>query len=365
MESSSTDPIICLPFCPHLLVGFSGLPILSHWIILLSMQYRTLGKTGWKVSEISLGTWQVGGRWGEPFDERNAEQVLHTAIDAGINFIDTADVYADGRSERTVAKVVRERKERVYVATKCGRRLSPHTAEAYTPQALRKFVEDSLRNTGFETLDLVQLHCPPTPVYYRPEVFELFDKLKEEGKIQYLGVSVEKVEEAIKAIDYPNVATVQIIFNLFRQRPKDLFFHLAKERNIGIIVRVPLASGLLTGRFSRETQFNPKDHRQANRNGQLFDKGETFSGVPYEIGLQAAEELKRQITTPERPLALTALRWILDFPEVGCVIPGASRKEQIAQNIKASDLPPLTPEEHRRAKELYEKRIKPYVHYLW
>lgn len=329
------------------------------------MNYRTLGKTGWQVSEISLGTWQVGGRWGEPFDEQNAEEVLHTAIDAGINFIDTADVYADGRSERTVAKVVKQRKEQVYIATKCGRRLSPHTAESYTPQTLRKFVEDSLKNTGLETLDLVQLHCPPTPVYYRPEVFQLFDKLKEEGKVRFLGVSVEKVEEAIKAIEYPNVATVQIIFNIFRQRPKDLFFHLAKERNIGIIVRVPLASGLLTGKFNRETQFNPKDHRLTNRNGELFDKGETFSGVPYEIGIQAAEELNRQIATPNRSLALTALRWILDFPEVGCVIPGASRKEQIAQNIRASELPPLTPEEHRKAKELYDKRIRPYVHYLW
>lgn len=329
------------------------------------MNYRTLGKTGWQVSEISLGTWQVGGRWGEPFHEKNAEEVVHTAIDAGINFIDTADVYADGRSERVVAKVVKQRTEHVYIATKCGRRLSPHTAEAYTPQALRKFVEDSLKNTGLETLDLVQLHCPPTPVYYHPEVFELFDRLKEEGKVRFLGVSVEKVEEAIKAIEYPNVATVQIIFNIFRQRPKDLFFPLAKERNIGIIVRVPLASGLLTGKFTRETQFNMRDHRLTNRNGELFDKGETFSGVPYEVGIQASEELSRQITTPQRPLALTALRWILDFPEVGCVIPGASRKEQIAQNIKASELLPLTLEEHKRAKELYDRRIRPYVHYLW
>jgi len=329
------------------------------------MKYRTLGKTSFQVSEISLGTWQVGGKWGEPFDEKNAEQVLHTAIDAGINFIDTADVYADGCSERTVAKVVKQRKERVYIATKCGRRLAPHTVESYSPQSLRRFVEDSLKNTGLETLDLVQLHCPPTPVYYRPEVFELFDRLKEEGKVRFLGVSVEKVEEAIKAIEYPNVATVQIIFNIFRQRPKDLFFHLAKERNIGIIVRVPLASGLLTGKFTKETQFNSRDHRLVNRNGELFDKGETFSGVPYEIGIQAAEELKRQIATPERPLALTALRWILDFPEVGCVIPGASRKEQITQNIKASELPPLTSDEHKRAKELYDKRIRPYVHYLW
>ncbi|MFQ3621287.1 MAG: aldo/keto reductase [Spirochaetales bacterium] len=312
-----------------------------------------------------MGTWQVGGRWGEPFNEANAEQVLHTAIDAGINFIDTADVYAEGRSERSVAKVIKQRKETVYVATKCGRRLSPHTAEAYTPQSLRKFVEDSLKNMGLETLDLVQLHCPPTPVYYRPEVFELFDKLKQEGKIKHLGVSVEKVEEAIKAIEYPNVATVQIIFNMFRQRPKDLFFSLASQKNIGIIVRVPLASGLLTGKFNRETVFNPKDHRYANRNGELFDKGETFSGVPYEIGIQAAEELKQLLGPSDRPLSVTALRWVLDFPEVSCVIPGASRKEQIAQNIRAVDLPPLTANEHSKIQELYNKRIRSYVHYLW
>jgi aryl-alcohol dehydrogenase-like predicted oxidoreductase len=329
------------------------------------MNYRTLGKTGWNVSEISLGTWQIGGRWGEPFNEKNAEEVVHAAIDAGINFIDTADVYGDRNSERVVARVVKQRREKVWIATKCGRRLSPHTAEAYTPAALRRFVEDSLQNTGLETLDLIQLHCPPTPVYYRPEVFELFDTLRTEGKIRFLGVSVEKVEEAIKAIDYPNVATVQIIFNMFRQRPKDLFFHLAAKKNIGIIVRVPLASGLLTGKFSKETRFNPEDHRAANRNGELFDKGETFSGVPYEIGLLAVEELKQKLTNPNRSLALTALRWILDFKEIGCIIPGASRKDQILQNIKASDLPPLSPEEHRIAEEIYTKRIRPYVHYLW
>ncbi|MGI4831937.1 MAG: aldo/keto reductase [Janthinobacterium lividum] len=329
------------------------------------MQYRTLGKTGFSISEISLGTWQVGGKWGEPFRPETADRILNAAVDAGINFIDTADVYGDGESEKAVGRLVRQRAgQRIYVATKCGRRLQPHTAAAYQPAALRGFVEDSLRNLGLETIDLVQLHCPPTEVYYRPEIFELFDQLKQEGKIQHLGVSVEKVEEGLKALEYPNVTTIQLIFNMFRQRPAELLFKEAQRRDVGLIVRVPLASGLLTGKFSPQTQFGPADHRQFNRDGAAFDKGETFAGVDYETGLAAVEELKHIF--PGQPnLAPLALRWVLAFPEVSCVIPGASRPEQLTSNLAAEALPPLTPAQLAAVRAVYDQRIRPLVHQLW
>ncbi|WP_426058977.1 aldo/keto reductase [Hymenobacter sp. B1770] len=328
------------------------------------MNYRKLGKTGFSVSEISLGTWQVGGKWGEPFSHANADQILNAAADAGINFIDTADVYGDGESEKAVGRLVRSRSERIHVATKCGRRLQPHVADAYQPAALRQFVEDSLRNMQLETLDLVQLHCPPTDVYYRPEIFELFDRLREEGKILHLGVSVEKVEEGLKAIEFPNVTTVQLIFNMFRQRPPELLFKEAARRDIGLIVRVPLASGLLTGKFSAQTSFSADDHRHFNRNGEAFDKGETFSGVDYAKGLEAVEELKA--TFPEYPqLAALALRWVLMFDEVSCVIPGASSPEQILSNLKAAELPALSPEQLQKVREIYDRKIKPQVHHIW
>lgn len=328
------------------------------------MQYRPFGSTGWNISEISLGTWQVGGKWGSPFDRKNARDIINYAIDQGVNFIDTADVYSAGDSEAIVGQVVRERSERIYVATKCGRQLNPHTAEAYQPGVLRKFVEDSLRNTGLETLDLIQLHCPPTEVYYRPEIFELFDRLKEEGKIQHLGVSVEKVEEALKAIEYPNVRSVQIIFNLFRQRPAELFFREAAHRQIGIIVRVPLASGLLTGKYSKNTTFEAGDHRNFNRNGEAFDKGETFSGIDYETGLTAVEELKKIFPGWDN-LAPVALQWILQYPQVSCIIPGASRVEQVESNLSVYDLPILKPDQRDAMNRIYEERIKGLVHHLW
>ncbi|SFP96243.1 aldo/keto reductase [Hymenobacter arizonensis] len=328
------------------------------------MNYRKLGKTGFSVSEISLGTWQVGGKWGEPFSHANADQILNAAADAGINFIDTADVYGDGESEKAVGRLVRSRSERIYVATKCGRRLQPHVADAYQPAALRQFVEDSLRNMQLETLDLVQLHCPPTDVYYRPEIFELFDQLREEGKILHLGVSVEKVEEGLKAIEFPNVTTVQLIFNMFRQRPPELLFKEAARRDIGLIVRVPLASGLLTGKFSAQTSFSADDHRNFNRNGEAFDKGETFSGVDYATGLEAVEELKAAF--PEQPqLAALALRWVLMFDEVSCVIPGASSPEQILSNLQAAELPALSAEQMQKVREIYDRKIKPLVHHVW
>ncbi len=327
------------------------------------MNYRTLGKTGYEISEISLGTWQVGGKWGQPFSHGNADEILNAAVDAGINFIDTADVYGDRESEQAVGRLVKNRSEQIYVATKCGRRLNPHTTDAYTPAAMRRFVEESLSNIGLERLDLIQLHCPPTEVYYRPEVFEVFDRMIEEGKVARLGVSVEKVEEALKAIEYPNVDTVQIIFNMFRQRPRELFFAEAKKKNIGVIVRVPLASGLLTGKFGKDTTFEPGDHRHDNRNGELFDKGETFSGVPYDTGLAAVAELEEQF--PDISLAQLALKWVLQFDAVSCVIPGASKVEQVHANVEAGNLPDLSEGDLAKVQEIYEKHVKASVHHLW
>ena len=328
------------------------------------MNYRKLGKTGLNISEVSLGTWQVGGKWGDSFDDNNAEEILHLAIDRGINFIDTADVYSEGLSETVVGRVVRKRSENVYVATKCGRQINPHVNEGYQPDVLRGYVEDSLRRTGLDTLDLIQLHCPPTQVYYRPEIFELFDRLKDEGKIRNLGVSVEKVEEGLKAIEYPNVASVQIIFNVFRQRPEELFFCEAAKKDVGIIARVPLASGLLTGLYDRATSFGPDDHRTFNREGAAFDKGETFSGIDYEKGLNAVEELQH-LFPGERLLAPRALQWILSFDEVSCTIPGASRPEQVISNLGLYDYPELTLQEVEAMNTVYEKWIKTDVHQRW
>ena len=327
------------------------------------MQFRILGKTGFKISEISLGTWQAGGKWGSGFSHKNADEVLNKAVDRGINFIDTADVYEGGESEKAVGRLVKARSERIYVATKCGRFINPHVSERYTPQKLRHYVEASLKNMGLETLDLIQLHCPPTEVYYRPEIFEEFEKLKSEGKIQHLGVSVEKVEEALKAIEYPNVSTVQIIFNIFRQKPADRFFAKAKKRKVGIIVRVPLASGLLTGKFDKHSVFTEGDHRHFNRNGESFDKGETFSGVDYNLGLSAVEKLKSAF--PNRSLSQLALQWILQFDAVSCVIPGASKVDQVESNVLASGLPPLSEAEMNLIQKIYEERIKQEIHPFW
>ncbi|MBT29967.1 MAG: aldo/keto reductase [Thalassobius sp.] len=327
------------------------------------MKKRTLGKTGFEISEISLGTWQVGGKWGEDFDHSNADKILNSAVDKGINFIDTADVYGDRESEKAVGRLVKNRSERIYVASKCGRRLNPHTNEAYTPKALRTFVEESLQNIGIECLDLIQIHCPPTEVYYRPEIFEEFEKLKAEGKILNMGVSVEKVEEAIKAIEYDCVTTVQIIFNMFRQRPAELFFKLAKEKNVGIITRVPLASGLLSGKFSKDTAFGKEDHRNFNRDGAAFDKGETFSGIDYNTGLDAVEALKEKF--PDTDLVMLALKWILMFDEVSCVIPGASKESQLVHNVEAADFPSLSSGQMDAVKEVYDTYIKKQVHQLW
>jgi aryl-alcohol dehydrogenase-like predicted oxidoreductase len=328
------------------------------------MKYRKLGKTGFEISEISLGTWQLGGKWGSEFDFYNAENILQTAIDQGINFIDTADVYSAGLSEKAIGKFLKNQSQRIFVATKCGRQINPHIDANYTPQILRKYVEDSLQNMGLETLDLIQLHCPPTETYNRPEIFGEFDKLKAEGKILNLGVSVEKIDEALKAIEYDNVTTVQIIFNAFRQRPADVFFTEAQKRNVGIIVRVPLASGLLTGTYSKNTTFEAGDHRNFNRNGEHFDKGETFSGVDYETALLAVEQLKGAFPENEN-LTEVAIRWILDHEAVSTVIPGASRPQQVIQNVSASNRPSLKDTDKEVIKTIYNAKIKELVNHLW
>jgi aryl-alcohol dehydrogenase-like predicted oxidoreductase len=327
------------------------------------MHYRELGRTGWKVSEISFGAWAIGGAWGH-VDDRESMASLHTALDSGVNFIDTADVYGMGRSERLIARLRRERKDPIIVATKAGRRLSPHNAAGYNARNLTAFVEDSLRNLETDCLDLVQLHCPPTEVYYRPEVFGVLDDLAAAGKIRHYGVSVERVEEALKAIEYPNVQSVQIIFNCFRHRPAELFFGEAVRRKVGILARVPLASGLLTGKLTRESQFEADDHRNFNRHGEQFDVGETFSGVDYDVALEAVEEL-RAVAPAGMSMAQFALKWILMFDAVTCAIPGAKRPDQVAANCAASDLAPLTPETMAAVKSVYDRRIKPLVHARW
>ncbi len=327
------------------------------------MKYRILGKTGFKVSEISLGTWQLGGRWGEKFNFDSAREILREAVDKGVNFFDTADVYNEGQSEEAIGKFLKTVRERIYVATKAGRRLVPHTTEGYNKENIIKFIDDSLKNMDLEAIDLLQLHCPTTEVYYREEVFGILDELVEKGKILNYGVSVEKVEEALQAIKYPNLATVQIIYNMFRHKPAEKFFPLAKSKNVGIIARVPLASGMLTGKFDRDTVFSKGDHRYYNREGRAFDKGETFSGVPYEVGLETVEELKKIF--PQEKLAEYALRWILMNDNVSCIIPGASRVSQVEDNIKASDLPSLTDDQMKAVDEIYQSYIKKYVYDLW
>ena len=327
------------------------------------MNYRELGRTGWKVSEVSFGSWAIGSAWGQ-VDDQESIAALHTAIDHGVNFIDTADVYGDGHSERLIAQVLKERGETIYVATKAGRRLDPHVADGYNAENLTRFIERSLRNLDTDCLDLVQLHCPPTEVYYRPEVFGALDDLVAAGKIRYYGVSVEKVEEALKAIEYPNVQTVQIIFNMFRHRPADLFFREAQRHKVGILARVPLASGLLTGKMTRQTTFTADDHRQFNRQGESFDRGETFSGVDYEAGLDAVEEI-RPLVPPGATMAQFALRWILMFEAVSCVIPGAKRPSQAEDNVKAAELPPLSPEQMAAIRAIYDRHIRAEVHHRW
>lgn len=326
------------------------------------MNQRIFGKTGRSVSEIGLGTWQLGTRWGDPFNREEALRILSAADDAGITFIDTADVYNGGKSEETIGEYVSAHPGRFYITTKCGRRLNPHTAEMYTPKAIAGFIDGSLSRMNLERLDMILLHCPPTPVYARDDIFGELERQKKAGKIADYGVSIEKVSEGLAAMEY-DISAMEVIFNMFRIKPLDELFPAAAAKNIGIIARVPLASGLLTGRYTKETTFGPKDHRTYNREGASFDKGETFSGVPYEMGLEAAEALKSVFGTAD--LAPIAIRWILMHPEVSVVIPGASRTAQVTENVKAAALPPLTHEQMDAVTSIYDRILRSTIHPQW
>ena len=328
------------------------------------MKSRQFGRTQWNVSEIGFGAWAIGGAWGD-VSETDAKGAVHAALDAGMTFIDTADVYGDGRSERIIRDVLKERGgTRPMVATKAGRRLPEQVVEGYTKENIEGWIDRSLANLGVDTLDLVQLHCPPTDLYYRPDIFEIMEGLVAKGKIRHYGVSVEKIEEGLKAIEYPNVVSVQIIYNLFRQRPADLFFREARAKNVAVIVRVPLSSGMLTGKMSAKTAFAADDHRLFNRNGEAFDMGETFSGVPYDTGLEAVERL-RPLVPGGATMAQFALRWILIQEAVTVIIPGAKNKAQAEDNAAASLLAPMPADVMAEARKVYEDLIKVHVHQRW
>jgi aryl-alcohol dehydrogenase-like predicted oxidoreductase len=328
------------------------------------MNYRIYGKTDWKISEVGFGAWAIGGSWGEVKDDESIA-ALREAISQGMNFIDTADVYGDGRSEKLIAQILRDFKgDKIYVVTKAGRRLNPHVTSGYNYANLSQFIDRSLQNLETDSLDLVQLHCPPTDVYQRQEAFVALDKIKQEGKIQHYGVSVETVEEAKMALKHPGVASVQIIFNMFRLKPSDEFFALAKEANVGILARVPLASGLLSGKMTKDSTFAKDDHRNFNRHGEAFDVGETFSGVDFETGLKAVEELKALVPDGYSMTQL-ALRWILMHPAISTVIPGAKNPQQAKDNALASDMPMLTPAVMQKTREVYDRYIRQAIHNRW
>lgn len=328
------------------------------------MKQRRFGKTSATVSEVGFGAWQIGSAWGD-VSESDGRAALSAALDAGMTFIDTADVYGDGRSEKIIAEVLKGRGgQKPFVATKAGRRLNPHTADGYNKRNLEAFIDRSLKNLHVDSLDLVQLHCPPMETLYRPELFASLDELQKEGKIKSYGVSVEKVEEALKAIEFPGVVSIQIIYNIFRQRPAELFFKEAKRRNVAVIARVPLASGLLTGKITAESKFAADDHRNFNRHGEAFDVGETFAGVPLDVGLKAVSELKK-LVPQGASMAQFALRWILMNDAVTVVIPGARNAQQARANAEAADLHPLSDETMAAAREIYDNLIAPHVHQRW
>jgi len=331
--------------------------------MLTHMDRRPLGRTGWDVSSISFGAWAIGGTWG-PVEDADSLAALHRAVDLGVNFFDTADVYGDGHSEQLLARLRRERSESIIIATKAGRRLNPHNADGYNRVNLTAFVERSLENLQVDALDLVQLHCPPTDVYYRPEVFAVMDDLVKAGKIRFYGVSVERVEEALKAIEYPNVQSVQIIYNIFRQRPSEIFFQEAKRKRVGILARLPLSSGMLAGKMTMQSTFANDDHRAFNRHGEAFDRGETFSGIDFETGLRAVEEL-RPLVPASTTMATFALRWILMNDAVTCAIPGAKRPAQVEENLKAAALPALSEATMAAVQRIYDSKLRGLVHQSW
>ncbi|MBW8848632.1 MAG: aldo/keto reductase [Burkholderiales bacterium] len=326
------------------------------------MLYRPLGRTGWNISAISFGAWAIGGTWGDT-DDGAAMAALHRALDRGVNFFDTADVYGDGHSERLLARLKRERPgDAFFVATKAGRRLNPHVAEGY--RDLRPFIERSLKNLETEAIDLLQLHCPPPAVYTMLEVFAALDDLVREGKLRHYGVSVERIDEAMAALQHPAVQSVQIIYNLFRQRPAEVFLPAAQAAQVGVLARLPLSSGMLSGKLTRDSKFSADDHRAFNRQGEAFDKGETFSGVDYEQGLAAVDEL-RALLSPGVSLAKLALRWILMNEAVTAAIPGGRTPEQVDENVSAADLAALPAPLMEALADVYQRRIAPQVHALW
>ena len=326
------------------------------------MKYREFSDLGWKVSEIGIGCWAIGSEWGE-VSENDAKDALYTSLDNGINFFDTADVYGDGRSEKIIGEVLKNTKEKIYVATKAGRRLNPHNADGYNLKNIESFIDRSLMNLGVEVIDLVQLHCPPSEICGKKETYEMMDEIVKKGKINHYGVSVEKVSEALDAIKYPNVKSIQIIFNVFRQKPSEIFFKEAKKNNVAIIARVPLASGLLTGKMNSQSSFPENDHRNYNINGDAFDLGETFSGINFAKGLEAVEELKK-IKPSDFSLIDLSLKWILSYPEITVVIPGAKNKIQAELNVKASELNEINSIKDS-IKEIYNKYFKEDIHSNW
>ncbi len=326
------------------------------------MEQRPLGRTGADVSVVGLGTWQLGGDWGD-VDDDTAEGVLEAALDAGVTLLDTADVYGDGRSEQRIRKALAPRPDRPFVATKAGRRADPFTAEQYTPANLRAWIDRSRRNLGVDTLDLVQLHCPPPAVYSDQQVYDTLDDLVDTGAIAAYGVSVETVAEGLAALQHPGVATIQVILNVFRRKPLEELLPAAARAGVGILARVPLASGLLTGTYDESTTFPPDDHRNYNRQGVAFDVGETFAGVPFEVGVAAAREVRE--IAGDTPTAAFALRWVIDQPGVTTVIPGARSVEQVRGNVAAADLPALTGAQLADLERVYDERIRVHVHDRW
>ncbi len=327
------------------------------------MEYRKLGRTGWEISAISFGAWAIGSAWGS-VNDKDSLAALHKALDLGVNYFDTADVYGDGRSERLLAQLRQERTEDFFIATKAGRRLNPHTSAGYNKKNITEFIERSLKNLNTDVIDLLQLHCPPPEVYYMPEVFGILDDLVQTGKLRYYGVSVEKVEEALKAIEYPGVQSVQIIYNIFRQRPSELFFNEAIKRKVGIVARLPLSSGMLTGKMSKSSNFEKDDHRSFNRHGEAFDRGETFSGVDYELGLDVVEHI-RKLVPDGMTMTQFALKWILMNPAVTCTIPGAKNPKQAEENFNSAGMPPIPGAVMKKVKEIYDDRLRNLVHHYW
>jgi aryl-alcohol dehydrogenase-like predicted oxidoreductase len=329
------------------------------------MEHRRLRSTGYDVSAVGLGTWNIGGDWAEvPEEDAEARRPVEAALDAGVTFVDTADVYGDGRSERVVGEVVADRDDDPVVATKAGRRLDPHVAEDYDLAHLERFVDRSLETLGVDELDLLQLHCPPTDASYRPGTFDALATLRDRGKLAHAGVSVERVEEALKAIEYDVIETVQIIFNPFRQRPAERFFEAARREDVGVVVRVPLASGLLAGAVDADREFPEDDHRNFNREGEAFDVGETFAGVPLDAGLEAVDALQPHV--PEgTTMAQFTLRWILDHDAVSTVIPGSTKPGHVRQNVAAADLEPLDHATHGAVRDVYDEYVREHVHHRW